>query len=167
VYLTSSFLSFGLLSIFFLQGCVATRPSIPQDRGASDLGQRRFGEEQGTGHRGGILQRHANDLGGIDDPCLDEVDVDAAGRVEAGVAGALAQALGHHAVSFSTAARVRNKARPPPGTMPSATAARVAETASSNASLRFFISASDGAPTRITATPAESLARRSWSFSRS
>ena len=51
--------------------------------------------------------------------------------------------------------------------MPSAMAALVALIASSNASFRFFISASDGAPTRITATPPASFASRSWSFSRS
>ena len=41
--------------------------------------------------------------------------------------------------------------------MPSATAAFVALIASSNASLRDFISASDGAPTRTTATPPDEL----------
>ena len=59
----------------------------------------------------------------------------------------------------------RSSARPPPGTIPSATAALVALMASSNASLRLFISASDGAPTRMTATPPASLASRSSSFS--
>jgi hypothetical protein len=49
--------------------------------------------------------------------------------------------------------------------MPSAMAALVALMASSNASLRLFISASVGAPTRITATPPASLASRSSSFS--
>jgi hypothetical protein len=44
-------------------------------------------------------------------------------------------------------------------------AALVDEMASSKASLRFFSSVSDGAPTRITATPPESFASRSWSFS--
>jgi hypothetical protein len=43
----------------------------------------------------------------------------------------------------------------------------VALMASSNASFFDFISASDGAPTRITATPPDSLASRSCSFSRS
>ena len=43
----------------------------------------------------------------------------------------------------------------------------VALIASSSASLRLFISASDGAPTRTMATPPDSLARRSCSFSRS
>ena len=61
----------------------------------------------------------------------------------------------------------RSRARPPPGTIPSAIAALVALMASSKASLRLFISASDGAPTRITATPPASFASRSWSFSRS
>ena len=45
--------------------------------------------------------------------------------------------------------------------MKSAIAAFVALIASSKASLRLFISASDGAPTRITATPPVSFARRS------
>ena len=58
-------------------------------------------------------------------------------------------------------------AAPPPEMMPSSIAARVAETASS---IRCFFSLSSTsvcAPTRITQTPPASLARRSWSFSRS
>ena len=58
-------------------------------------------------------------------------------------------------------------AAPPPGTMPSSTAAFAAETASSTASLRFFRSVSVAAPTLITATPPDSFASRSSSFSRS
>ena len=73
----------------------------------------------------------------------------------------------HLASSLSTAASARSSASPPPGTIPSAIAALVELMASSKASLRLFISASEGAPTRITATPPESLARRSSSFSRS
>ncbi len=61
----------------------------------------------------------------------------------------------------------RRSASPPPGTMPSATAALVALIASSSASRFDFISASEGAPTRITATPPASFASRSSSFSRS
>src|SRR5512133_3345946 len=51
--------------------------------------------------------------------------------------------------------------------MPSSTAARVACSASSTRALRSFISVSVAAPTFTTATPPASLARRSWSFSRS
>ncbi len=56
---------------------------------------------------------------------------------------------------------------PPPGTMPSSRAARVAWRASSTRCFRSFISVSVAAPTLTTATPPASLARRSWSFSRS
>ena len=69
--------------------------------------------------------------------------------------------------SRRTASIARSSARPPPGTMPSAIAAFVELIASSNASLRLLSSVSDAAPTRITATPPASLARRSSSFSRS
>ena len=71
----------------------------------------------------------------------------------------------HLPSSRSTASIARSSASPPPGTMPSATAALVALIASSSASFLLFISDSDGAPTRMTATPPESLASRSWSFS--
>jgi hypothetical protein len=53
------------------------------------------------------------------------------------------------------------------GTMPSSTAARVAFRASSTRSLRSFTSTSVAPPTRMTATPPASFARRSCSFSRS
>jgi hypothetical protein len=49
--------------------------------------------------------------------------------------------------SASMASIARSKTKPPPGTIPSAIAAFVALTASSKASLRLYISASDGAPT--------------------
>ena len=62
---------------------------------------------------------------------------------------------------------VRTRATPPPGTMPSSTAARVACMASSTRAFFSFISVSVAAPTLMTATPPTSLARRSWSFSRS
>src|SRR6516165_7346040 len=52
----------------------------------------------------------------------------------------------------------RSRAKPPPGTIPSATAALVALIASSNASFFDFISDSEGAPTRTTATPPASFA---------
>ena len=58
-----------------------------------------------------------------------------------------------------------DSATPPPGRMPSSTAARVACIASSTRSLRSFTSISVAPPTRITATPPASLARRSCSFS--
>ena len=69
--------------------------------------------------------------------------------------------------SCSTAGMHRSSASPAPGTIPSARAARVALMASSKASLRLFSSASVRAPTRMTATPPESLPSRSSSFSRS
>ena len=61
----------------------------------------------------------------------------------------------------------RSSATPPPGTMPSSTAARVALSASSTRAFFSFISVSVAAPTLITATPPASLASRSCSFSRS
>ncbi len=69
--------------------------------------------------------------------------------------------------SFPKPAAARSRATPPPGTIPSSTAARVAERASSTRSFFSFSSTSVGAPTLMTATPPASLARRSWSFSRS
>ena len=60
-----------------------------------------------------------------------------------------------------------SSATPPPGTMPSSSAARVACSASSTRCFFSFISVSVAAPTFTTATPPESLARRSCSFSRS
>src|SRR5476649_962419 len=54
----------------------------------------------------------------------------------------------------------RNSATPPPGRMPSSTAARVACIASSTRSLRSFTSISVAPPTRITATPPASFADR-------
>ena len=56
---------------------------------------------------------------------------------------------------------------PPPGTMPSSRAARVACSASSTRCFFSFISVSVAAPTLTTATPPASLASRSCSFSRS
>ena len=56
---------------------------------------------------------------------------------------------------------------PPPATIPSSTAARVALRASSIRSLRFLSSVSVGSPTLITATPPASFAIRSCNFSRS
>ena len=56
-------------------------------------------------------------------------------------------------------------ALPPPATIPSAIAALVAATASSIFNFKYFISVSVAAPTRITATPPESLAMRSSIFS--
>src|SRR5688572_53990 len=65
------------------------------------------------------------------------------------------------------AAAASTSAMPPPGTMPSSSAARVAWRASSTRCFFSFISVSVAAPTLTTATPPESLARRSCSFSRS
>mmetsp|Transcript_91933 Transcript_91933/g.256108 ORF Transcript_91933/g.256108 Transcript_91933/m.256108 type:complete len:280 (+) Transcript_91933:206-1045(+) len=58
-------------------------------------------------------------------------------------------------------------AEPPPGTIPSSTAAFVAFRASFSRSLTSCTSTSDAPPTLMTATPPESLARRSLSLSRS
>ena len=63
--------------------------------------------------------------------------------------------------------RARMSAVPPPATMPSSTAARVADSASSMRCFFSLSSTSVAAPTLTTATPPASLARRSWSFSRS
>ena len=70
-------------------------------------------------------------------------------------------------VSSSSAPIELISTTPPPGTMPSSRAARVACRASSTRCFRSFISVSVAAPTLTTATPPASLARRSWSFSRS
>ena len=70
-------------------------------------------------------------------------------------------------VNFSNARTARTRAIPPPATMPSATAARVAANASSTRSFFSFTSNSVIPPTLITATPPTSLAKRSDNFSRS
>ena len=67
----------------------------------------------------------------------------------------------------ASSAEACSSAAPPPGTMPSSTAARVAATASSMRCLRSLSSVSVAAPTWITATPPASFASRSESFSRS
>src|SRR5215213_4779907 len=67
----------------------------------------------------------------------------------------------------SSAERALIRATPPPGTMPSSTAARVALKASSTRCFFSLSSVSVAAPTLITATPPASLASRSCSFSRS
>ena len=69
--------------------------------------------------------------------------------------------------SVSSTVSALMSAVPPPATMPSSRAARVEDTASSMRCLRSLSSTSVAAPTRITPMPPESLARRSWSFSRS
>src|SRR5664279_104035 len=72
------------------------------------------------------------------------------------------------ASSFSLMASAAfSSATPPPGTTPSSRAARAACSASSTRCLVAFISVSVAAPTLTTATPPDSFARRSWSFSRS
>ena len=68
---------------------------------------------------------------------------------------------------LSSSETTSSRATPPPGTMPSSTAARVACSASSMRDFFSLSSDSVAAPTLSTATPPESLARRSWSFSRS
>jgi len=67
--------------------------------------------------------------------------------------------------TFDTASVQRSKATPPPGRMPSSTAARVAWRASSTRAFFCFMSASVSAPTLMTATPPASLASLSWNFS--
>ena len=67
--------------------------------------------------------------------------------------------------TFFSTSPARRSATPPPGRMPSSTAARVACIASSTRSLRSFTSTSLAPPTRITATPPASFASRSCSFS--
>ena len=69
--------------------------------------------------------------------------------------------------SPSSTATAWTSAEPPPATMPSSIAARVAETASSMRCFFSLSSTSVAAPTLMTQTPPASLARRSWSFSRS
>ena len=69
------------------------------------------------------------------------------------------------ALTLSSAAWQRISATPPPGTMPSSTAARVACSASSTRAFFSFISVSVAAPTWMTATPPASFASRSCSFS--
>src|SRR5215212_9449562 len=66
--------------------------------------------------------------------------------------------------STLTEPAARKSAVPPPGTMPSSRAARVAWSASSTRCFFSFISVSVAAPTLTTATPPESLASRSCSF---
>ena len=66
---------------------------------------------------------------------------------------------------FISSPETFTSADPPPATIPSSIAAFVAFTASSILSLRYFISVSVAAPTRITATPPDSFAIRSSSFS--
>ena len=68
---------------------------------------------------------------------------------------------------MSIAAAARISATPPPGTMPSSMAARVADSASSMRCFFSLSSTSVAAPTLTIATPPESFASRSWSFSRS
>src|SRR5208337_1977891 len=68
--------------------------------------------------------------------------------------------------SLSRAATQRARATPPPGTIPSSTAARVACMASSTRAFVSFISVSVAAPTLITATPPTSFANRSCNISR-
>src|SRR4029077_4089763 len=68
--------------------------------------------------------------------------------------------------TLSSAFCARRNATPPPGTMPSSTAARGACNASSARPFFFFISVWVAAPTLTTSTPPASFASRSCSFSR-
>ena len=69
--------------------------------------------------------------------------------------------------SSATFEMTLTSAVPPPATIPSSTAARVALRASSIRNFISFNSVSVAAPTLITATPPANLARRSCNFSRS
>mmetsp|Transcript_33130 Transcript_33130/g.87637 ORF Transcript_33130/g.87637 Transcript_33130/m.87637 type:complete len:233 (-) Transcript_33130:4-702(-) len=68
-------------------------------------------------------------------------------------------------LSWSSLADEYSRAQPPPGTMPSSTAALVAHRASLRRSFTSCTSTSEAPPTLITATPPESLASRSLSLS--
>ena len=76
-------------------------------------------------------------------------------------------AIASSASSFrlSRAGRARTYATPPPGTIPSSRAARVAARASSALCFRSLSCGSVGAPTLMMATPPESFAILSCSFS--
>ena len=76
-------------------------------------------------------------------------------------------ALERRRAASLTVSAAFSSATPPPGTMPSSRAARVACSASSTRCFFSFISVSVAAPTLTTATPPDSFASRSWSFSRS
>ncbi len=93
--------------------------------------------------------------------------IGAAKRVQDDVDADLLVALGAADGPSRPPRRQRSRATPPPGRMPSSTAARVACRASSTRAFFCFMSASVLAPTEITATPPVSLASRSWNFSRS
>mmetsp|Transcript_26251 Transcript_26251/g.73440 ORF Transcript_26251/g.73440 Transcript_26251/m.73440 type:complete len:271 (-) Transcript_26251:702-1514(-) len=67
--------------------------------------------------------------------------------------------------SASSFLEAYKSALPPPGTMPSSTAARVALRASFKRSFTSWTSTSDAPPTLMTATPPDSLAKRSLSLS--
>mmetsp|Transcript_27391 Transcript_27391/g.84509 ORF Transcript_27391/g.84509 Transcript_27391/m.84509 type:complete len:246 (-) Transcript_27391:1090-1827(-) len=73
--------------------------------------------------------------------------------------------LAHFSSAGSSWVEAYNSARPPPGTTPSSTAARVAFKASTTRSFFSPTSTSDAPPTLINAMPPESFASRSWSFS--
>src|SRR6476660_7318813 len=47
------------------------------------FGHHGFGGDQESRNRGGILNRHANDLGRVDNTCRDQVDIFTGLRVEA------------------------------------------------------------------------------------
>mgnify|MGYP003496533930 CR=1 FL=1 len=72
---------------------------------------------------------------------------------------------GRLSTNFSTSGKMFINAVPPPATMPSSTAALVADKASSTLNYLSFISTSVAAPTPITATPPASFAKRSCNCS--
>jgi len=60
-----------------------SRPgAIDVGRVAPALGDQRLGHQHEAGDRRGVLERHAHDLGGVDDPRLDQILVRLCGGVE-------------------------------------------------------------------------------------
>ncbi len=100
-------------------------------------------------------------------PALMAIHLSGSASARPTIAAPVASSPFRLAMTLFTAARLRTRAVPPPATMPSSIAARVAERASSMRCFFSLSSTSVAAPTLTTATPPASLARRSWSFSRS
>src|ERR1700749_368058 len=152
------------------------------------LGDHDFRREQQARDRGGVLQSQTRHLGRIQNAHFDHVALPAVSGVVAERALALADPVQDHrgiftgigddltqrlfdragqdlyarGLIFVLADQLLNGLE---RTDQSDTAARVACNASSTRAFFSFISISVAAPTLITATPPESLATRSWSFS--
>jgi hypothetical protein len=154
-----------------------------------DFRQRPLREEQHSGHRGGVLEGHPDDLRGVDDPRRIEAAVLAPRRVEAEVPRARAQTPQNDALVEPGVPRdLAKRGLERPLEEPDARAlvavalrllrfdggdrAQERDTAARDGALGDGglrrvdrISASEGAPTRISATPPASFASRSRSFS--